>query len=334
MNLTGISWLGKLRRDRRLRAWLAVPRTGYTWNPLLGCKEVSPGCKHCWARDLVATRMAKNPSLPEVYRRLTVVTEGGKPQWTGHHKLMVGRVDEPLRVRKGGFVFVCDMGDLFYEGHSFEEIAAVFGVMIASTWHSFFVLTKRPDRMLAFFAWLDERAKGPGGVPHAVQCGLSAASFGAEKVDPLGLPGIWPARNIYLGVSVDDREHGLPRLPELRKAPAVAYFASIEPLLEDLGEVDWRGIDQVIVGGESGKDARGFRLAWAERIFAQAERDGAARWFKQGGSNILDVLGWSDPAGADPEEWPAKLRVQERPRVMRLAPRVVQKVAKRMRRAA
>lgn len=323
MNKTTISW------------------TDMTWNPLLGCRRVSPGCGTgkaggCYAERLVGVRMSKNPKLP-LYHDLARVTDAGLPQWTGAHRLVTSRLDEPLRVRKPQRIFVNDMGDTFFEGHSFEEIAAVFGVMAAADNHTFQVLTKRDERMAKFFEWVEKRAEdGKSLFPDDSRewriwqmLYHYARKAGGARVRPHH-GGAWPLPNVWLGVSVEDKPRK-SRIDVLRKIPAAVRFLSVEPLLEDLGDLDLTGIDQVIVGGESGPNARPFDLAWASSIIAQCRRAGVAPFMKQLGSNpqprrvpmpeagrdayILETLRIRDRAGADPSEWPEEFRVQEMPNV-------------------
>jgi protein gp37 len=89
--------------------------------------------------------------------------------------------------------------------------------------------------------------------------------------------------NIWWGVSVEDRKHGLPRVDHLRQAPAKVRFLSIEPLLEDLGEIDLSGITWVIVGGESGPGARPMKREWVVSIRKQCRTQGEPFFFKQWG---------------------------------------------------
>src|SRR5262245_55572618 len=116
------------------------------------------------------------------------------------------------------------MSDLFQEGVPDAFVQRVFEVMCATNWHTYQVLTKRAERMRALLP-----------------------RFPNELVN---------RQHIWLGVSVEDRKHGLLRIDELRQTPASVRFLSIEPLLEDLGQLDLTGIDWVIVGGESGLGAR------------------------------------------------------------------------------
>lgn len=103
------------------------------------------------------------------------------------------------------------------------------------------------------------------------------------------LPADWGTgyENAWIGVTVENRKHGLPRIDDLRKVPAKVRFLSIEPLLEDLGEIDLSGIHWVIVGGESGHGARPMEPAWVESIKRQCEAAGVAFFFKQWGAGSI-----------------------------------------------
>jgi len=89
--------------------------------------------------------------------------------------------------------------------------------------------------------------------------------------------------HIWFGVSVEDREYGLPRVDLLRRTPAMVRYLSIEPLLEKLGEFDLGGIDWVIVGGESGPGARPMEKEWVLSILAQCRKQRVPFFFKQWG---------------------------------------------------
>jgi len=148
-------------------------------------------------------------------------------------------------------VFVNSMSDLFHEDIPDDYICRVAEIMDQANWHTYQVLTKRADRMA-----------------HLLQTRLS---FAAER------PHIW------WGVSVENRQHGLPRVRHLQSAPARMRFLSVEPLLESLGSVDLHGIHWVIVGGESGNGARPMRAEWALELRDQCRRAGVAFFFKQWG---------------------------------------------------
>jgi len=166
-------------------------------------------------------------------------------------RLVPEKIDEPLRWRKPRRIFVNSMSDLFQVGVPEPFIRRVFQAMNAAHWHTYQVLTKRADRMRAL-----TRA-----MPRAL-------------VDQ---PQIW------LGVSVEDRKYGLPRIDQLRETPAALRFLSVEPLLEDLGTIDLSGIGWVIVGGESGPGARPMEEAWVLSILDQCRSAGVPFFFKQWG---------------------------------------------------
>jgi protein gp37 len=118
------------------------------------------------------------------------------------------------------------------------------------------------------------------------------------------LPGDWGNGwdNVWLGITAEDRRHGLPRVDILRTIPAKVRFLSCEPLLEDLGTIDLTGIHWVIAGGESGSGARTMRAEWARNIYQQCQAAGVSFFFKQhGGARgkggcLLD--------GVEVKEWP------------------------------
>ena len=91
-------------------------------------------------------------------------------------------------------------------------------------------------------------------------------------------------KNIWLGVTVENKFDGIPRIDKLRKLNATVLFLSIEPLLEDLGQLDLTNIDWVIVGGESGNRARPMDKIWVENIKEQCDANDVAFFFKQWGT--------------------------------------------------
>jgi protein gp37 len=161
------------------------------------------------------------------------------------------KLGDPIRWTTPRRIFVNSMSDLFHEDVSDNYIDKVCRVMLAANWHSYQVLTKRADRMNRLLSTKLERA--------------AAAS------------------HIWWGVSVENRKHGLPRIDLLRRAGATVAFLSIEPLLEDLGVFDLKGIDWVIVGGESGPGARPIDIAWVRSIREECRKAGVLFFFKQWG---------------------------------------------------
>jgi protein gp37 len=167
--------------------------------------------------------------------------------------LLPSRLEEPLQRKKPTVYFVNSMSDLFHEEIPDAYIRQVFEVIRRAPQHTFQVLTKRAERMAEFFA-------GYGAAPP----------------------------NAWLGTTVEDRQHGVPRLDWLRQVPARIRFVSAEPLLEDLGTLDLSNIHWVIVGGESGPSARPMKLEWVLRIKRQCEEQRAAFFFKQWGGWGVD----------------------------------------------
>jgi protein gp37 len=157
------------------------------------------------------------------------------------------RLDQPLQRKKPTTYFVNSMSDLFHEDVPDGFLDQVFSVVKSTPHHTYQILTKRAERLPRYFA----RRSCPS--------------------------------NVWLGVSVEDRKFGVPRIEELRKVEAHIRFLSVEPLLEDLGQIDLSGIHWVIVGGESGPKARPMHEEWVANVKMQADATGAAFFFKQWG---------------------------------------------------
>lgn len=216
--------------------------TDATWPVINGCRRCSPGCENCYAERLIATRLSKTPK----YQGLAVYKESG-PRWTGESRLWAPHLDWPLRWRKPRKIFVADMGDLFFESVTNEEIAAVFGVMAACPQHQFQVLTKRPERMREWYKWVErQRAELVDGSHlrsvHAVDgeigahlaawetcrraCAAATGRFGSQQRR------FWPLHNVWIGVSVESQKYADERIPILLDTPAAIRFVSYEPALE------------------------------------------------------------------------------------------------------
>jgi protein gp37 len=134
--------------------WVTGPdgKPGFSWNPLLGCKALSPGCANCYAARLAGTRLAHLPQYADLASESNRTTSGVEFQWTGEVRFFPERLAEPLRLRKPSGIFCCDMSDLFHESVTNEQIAAVFGVMAATPQHRYFALTKRSRRRRALMS--------------------------------------------------------------------------------------------------------------------------------------------------------------------------------------
>lgn len=174
-------------------------------------------------------------------------------------RLVPDKLDEPLRWQKSKIVFVNSMSDLFQEDVPDDYIIAVTQVMMLANWHTYQVLTKRSERMRDLLN--------------------GKLAFAAQ------------AKHIWWGVSVENRQYGVPRIGHLRAAHIGVRFLSVEPLLEDLGKVNLQGIHWVIVGGESGNGARPMEEAWVQSLLTQCRTANVPFFFKQWGGVRKSVTG-------------------------------------------
>jgi protein gp37 len=290
--------------------------TDATWNPLRGCSRVSEGCRHCYA-ERVAARFS-GPGMP--YEGLIHQSTMG---WNGQVRLLPELLRQPWDWVKPRRIFVNSMSDLFHEQVPFEFIAAVFWIMSVTTRHTYQVLTKRPERMVAFFDWL--KTYDPDGIREEwdelfgewLDTAIGEASETIPEIKALewkpatGRRGgydncgpLWPYENVWLGVSVEDQKAADERIPLLLECPAAVHWLSCEPLLgpidlerprpgpdlpQDAGTSicqPWliqSGIDWVVVGGESGPGARPMHPDWARSLRDQCASASVPLFFKQWG---------------------------------------------------
>ncbi len=218
-------------------------------------------------------------------------------------KLVPEKLTEPFSWRSPKLVFVNSMSDLFQDGVPDSYIEAVCRVMVTAKWHTFQVLTKRSAR-------LRELLRG-------------RLRFAAEQ------------DHIWWGVSVEDRKYGLPRIDDLREAPAEVRFLSIEPLLEDLGRIDLSGISWVIVGGESGPGARPMRPKWVVSIRDQCRTQRVPFFFKQWGG-VRKAKNGRELNGRTYDEYPRRVTapVPDRVRCAEFAENILDLVRGLMNRGA
>lgn len=263
--------------------------TGDTWQTCSGCGDASPGCANCYAKRQ-AHRMGFNPNakVRARYQGLTVL-RGNGPQWTGEVRPLPDQLAVPLGLRRGRRIFVNSLSDTFHDDVPDTFVAAMFAVMAACPQHTFQVLTKRAENMAAWFRWVDAQPGLPGlGPVHPFKVLCDGAATGGLGITPASLyaqrgggRAPWPLPNVHLGVSVENRKHGLPRIDQLRTVPAAVRFLSIEPMLEDLGAVDLTGIHWVIAGAESGPGARPMHEDWVRSLRDQCAAAGVAFFYKQ-----------------------------------------------------
>lgn len=190
-------------------------------------------------------------------------------------RLVPDKLTEPITWSKQRMVFVNSMSDLFHKDVPDAYIELVARVMAAADWHIYQVLTKRSERLRDMLK--------------------TKLAFAAT------MPHIW------WGVSVENRKHGIPRIEHLREAQSEMTFLSIEPLLEDLETIDLRGIDWVIVGGESGAGARPMNAEWVVNIQRQCSRAKVPFFFKQWGG-VRKALTGRKLDGRTFDDYPTPIR--------------------------
>jgi protein gp37 len=190
-------------------------------------------------------------------------------------RLVPTKLAEPLRWRSPKMIFVNSMSDLFHDNVPDDYISAVAKVMVTAKWHTYQVLTKRSERLKTLLN--------------------SKLSFAAKR------PHIW------WGVSVEDQKYGVPRIADLQKAKASVRFLSVEPLLEDLGTLNLRGVGWVIVGGESGAGARPLEKEWVVSVRDQCQLAAIPFFFKQWGGVRKSEAG-RELDGRTYDEFPGRVR--------------------------
>lgn len=294
--------------------------TEATWNPIVGCSVLSPGCKHCYAM-----RMARRLELmgQARYAGLTQMTAAG-PVWTGETRPVFETLFAPVLRAKPTIYFVNSMSDLFHETVPQEIIDRIFAVMAISARHVFQLLTKRSARMRAYL----RDPETPGRIYQEV-CSIVTeeghdfgviliAHPGQEAFAPPGPRvrlGVWPLPNVWLGISAEDQKRADERIPDLLQSPAALRWVSAEPLLgridfrmiaaDDTGEIDaltgtvfCQGrnepakiprLDWIVVGGESGPEARPMHPDWARQIRDACRATDVIFHFKQWGAWIPKI---------------------------------------------
>jgi len=190
--------------------------------------------------------------------------------------LQESMLELPLRWKRSRRIFVNSMSDMFHEDVPLSFIQDAFDVMRRADWHQFQILTKRSERLLELDANLD-----------------------------------WP-EHVWMGVSVENARW-LHRIDHLRQTHARVKFLSLEPLLGPLGRLDLRGIDWVIVGGESGPKARAMQTSWVLDIRDQCKEAGVAFFFKQWGGVFKKRTG-RDLHGRTWDEMPRAVAADRQPR--------------------
>lgn len=267
---------------------------GKTWNPIRArrisdgkvgwfCEHVSEGCRNCYAEKMNVNTYFGNglPYKSQVLPQVELFLD---------EKIL----KQPLSWREPTKVFPCSMTDLFGKFVDQDWITRIFNVMLDAPRHTFQVLTKRSDRMQNFS---ERRARN-------------------MKIAP----------NVWLGVSVEDQDTAYERITQLLETPAAKHWVSAEPLLGPLHLCGLGGccsfhtynLDWMVIGGESGPNARPFDPVWAQDIIRQLYHEAdypVAVFMKQFGSVWANSVGSKDKKGGDINEWPNDLQIREFPSV-------------------
>lgn len=294
--------------------------TQHSWNPVVGCSIVSPGCTNCYAMrqafriEAMTAELAHHGKGGAPHYNGTTKKVNGNAVWTGKVALAPNDVlTAPLRRKKPTTYFVNSMGDLFHESVPDEWIDRVFAVMALAPQNIFQVLTKRAELMQKYVSQKVDWSARLGAAFTAINTsGRINAAHAAELHHRMTVGAMrWPLPNVWLGISAEEQRRADERIPHLLATPAAVRFVSAEPLL---GAIDFtriglsdpegcgnplgvyidalRGhpqhginkLDWIIVGGESGPGARPMYPDWAREIRDQCATAGVAFFFKQFGS--------------------------------------------------
>lgn len=284
-----------------------------TWNPTTGCKPVSEGCRNCYA-----AAFAQRGLIPE-HHGLTKLL-GRRAVFNGRIKLHESRLDVPLHWAKPRRVFVDSMSDLYHGGVPTWFIDRVFATMALCPWHTFLILTKRPQRAAEYTSGGEQTAQR---IARCIVARRRPTEFAIGESTALR----WPLPNVWLGTSCENQATADARIPELARSAAAIRFLSCEPLLGPI-RLALDGVDWLIVGGESGPAARPCHLVWIREIVYQCQSAGVPVFIKQLGrlpmqrerpprgddprSGIVPVR-LAHPKGGAMHEWPEDLWVREWP---------------------
>lgn len=244
----------------------AIEWTNMSWNPVIGCTRVTQGCDNCYA-------FALHDQRHKVYQKNDGYWSPGGIHMPKQYaqpfsvlQLIPERLEYPLHIKKPHMIFVNSMSDLFHSQVPDEYIFQVFDIMRQANWHIFQVLTKRTGRLKHL----------------------------APQIN-------WPS-NVWIGTSIEN-DILTVRADALRTIPAAVRFLSCEPLLGPLPSLNLEGLDWIIVGGESGINARPIAEEWILDIRDRCVSKGVPFFFKQFGGRTAKA-GGRDLQGRTWSEYP------------------------------
>lgn len=244
------------------------------WNPVTGCTKVSEGCRNCYA-ERIARRFWGERKFTDVRR----------------HK---ERLSEPFHWKKPQYIFVNSMSDLFHPDVSDSWIDSIFAAMARAYWHTFLILTKRPERMRSYIKYIEAEMDND-----------FAYSNNHWQSDDTWRPIGTILDNIWFGVSAENQKTADERISILLRIPAAKRFVSVEPMLDkidirkylmySLGDdeqpIPSPMLDWVICGGETGPGARPMHPDWVRSLRDQCQAAGVPLWFKSWGCHIPTLSG-------------------------------------------
>lgn len=278
----------------------------YNW--LAGCSKVSPACDNCWA-----PRFINRMGLDRTKFAGVTSPDGG---WTGqvlvlHNTL---RQLQPLRWARPRWCFVNIMADTFHQDVPLSAIADQLALAAILPQHIWMLCTKRERRMAQVLGGSQtpelvgrhiDRLLGNPAVQRAVQLG--------RAVLPANNQVCWPLPNLWAGVTLESDNYLFRVTRYLAATPAAVRFASSEPLMDRLAQLDTGLLDWLIVGGEDlpadVSPIRPLHPAWVEDLRDRCARTGTAFWFKQWGSSYPVGRGgragsrYTDPAVGGQDLW-------------------------------
>jgi protein gp37 len=298
--------------------------TDATLNPVVGCTRAGyqradgryvahPGCDHCYA-ELMCSR-----ALPG-FGMHNECSEGGR--WTGNIRVILERLTWPFCRKDFGprrdgqqrRVFLTSLGDMGHPALPVGDWMAIQGMMAMSPWITWQDLTKRPERQAELLRRHDPKdcARAAVRLLRMIDDSVDkdnrlsdiAWSLQAQRVE-------WgQINNIHRYVSVSDQSTADALIPLLLEVPAKVRGISLEPMIGPVDLTPWIGrLQHVIVGGESGRQARHCATEWIHSVVLQCREAGVPCFVKQLGS--ASPLRGKDPKGGDPGEWPAFLQVRQ-----------------------
>lgn len=316
----------KIMGDKAKIAW-----TEASWNVIVGCSRISAGCKNCYAIGM-ANRLGSNPATPQ-YKGLTT-QKSGNIDWAGETHFVEKLLNKPKEWTRSRRIFVCSMADLFHETVKDEWLDQIFHVIADCPHHVFQVLTKRDERMVEYLSssrfqkivsdagytsylpnlWLGVTVEDPtSAVKRPANLLKTDAAIRFISCEPL-LSEVNLAP--YFGRRFECRVCGFNHIEAGRGAYKQEKYCGL--CAGDCGEdvrlkLYGRGIDWVIVGGESGPNARPMDLEWARKILSECKKAGVKFFFKQTGSMYASEHDLEHKKGENPAEWPDDINIQQYP---------------------